>query len=427
MFYISARCGNALNSAGTLYIRKATSFLENDCCHSEIEETLNHSIRFLEDGIQCFEKTNNWMNAVILASNAGMAYRTWAYSVKKYSEMPKVTEKERQMHQKSLELYNKAFELCLEKNHEEMVLSAALNLARTFSNILKESSRFENSLSAFLSENMEYLNIVLKLSQKIQSNRLSWRPDVSQKILGQFFDIGSLLLWKIHEFDSNLREIIVKSMKILSFNAMQIGFDVKSPTDTFKAWSMNLIFEELQNSCPDPVVNLTKNLTIYKQRRNISIHTDELSTDISNFEDEVDLKKYVDLLSTLEFKKDEKTKVILTSIKEISWSYENSLIVSSHLMTKLFKSAYAQIMQKDTHSKDTLEWLKDRIKDLLKLKEGKNFNVEAGIDLIKIMNTVMINFERNMYENIKDSEGADKLRDKVKEAVNLSLKCYETA
>ena len=76
------RYGNALNTTATLYIRKATSFLEDGMSLLEIEEFLHTASSLLEQAEKCFTVTNNWLNNVIVHSNLGVVHRTWAHAIR---------------------------------------------------------------------------------------------------------------------------------------------------------------------------------------------------------------------------------------------------------------------------------------------------------------------------------------------------------
>ena len=49
---------------------------------NDIEEFLQTALGLLEQAKICFTQTNNWLNNVIVASNAGVVHRTWAHAIR---------------------------------------------------------------------------------------------------------------------------------------------------------------------------------------------------------------------------------------------------------------------------------------------------------------------------------------------------------
>ena len=155
------RYGNALNTTATLYIRKATSFLEDGMSLLEIEEFLHTASSLLEQAEKCFTVTNNWLNNVIVHSNLGVVHRTWAHAIRKSKEPTSLTSKEppsdlnwppiitpdeQRMHQKAIDFYLAAYEYIRGKNvMEDMKLNTVFNLTKTVLTFMKEM--FERNIS----------------------------------------------------------------------------------------------------------------------------------------------------------------------------------------------------------------------------------------------------------------------------------------
>lgn len=196
-----ARYGNALNVSATLNIRKATSLLETPYELQDIEVVLKQAIHLLDDGIQCFCDIKNWMNAIILATNAGMAYRTLAYA---YKNQLNNVDQEAEIHDLSLTYYDKAFQFA---NNEEIIVGAAHNLLKAV--IYSINELFPRNQFFVLSKMNEILTNVLE-SSAVQND----------KIFQDFADIGGLLV--IHHNSLESEDHLISIQGCLQLIALEL-------------------------------------------------------------------------------------------------------------------------------------------------------------------------------------------------------------
>ena len=259
-----ARYGNALNVTATLYIRKATSLLESQD-KDEVQvlrESLQHAVDFLQTGIECFANIGNKMNVVILATNAGMAYRTWAYSSKINSD-----QREMEHHLNSIKFYKQALEFGVQCN-EETTLGGAHNAAKAVIYVLNEILTIKLDFTKGLFKALDLVQVCVEALENLRLDSEA-RKDAVDKCLNCTNEILALVFFNLKQIrdkisDNEKISHLLFYLRKMALRSGKLFFQLKNVNGVFVAWSLNLAFEgfgdRIQFENSSPMINLLKTL-----------------------------------------------------------------------------------------------------------------------------------------------------------------------
>ena len=199
---LKGRFGNALNIAGSYYIKRSASMCDQDFNLQDALELLITARHLLTEGLDIFQGLNQDMNCVILTTNLGMSFRTEAYAIKVNNEAELMRDQalidsianafiteddldnmndndkpnasikqlvpsskdEMKSHEYALENYKKAVDFAIKINDQKVIFNALMNFTGALYYALKEC--WLKDLKAYLKKDQEHEHVMDLLTGK---------------------------------------------------------------------------------------------------------------------------------------------------------------------------------------------------------------------------------------------------------------------